>query len=108
MSAEAILVLNAGSSSIKFSLFTAGGGALDAFASGQVEAIHSAPHFVARDAAGELVGERRWGDGASLGHDGALAHLIDWLKATHGAGHRLAAVGHRDDRRACGHRRSRA
>ncbi len=95
MTIDAILVLNAGSSSIKFSLFAAQAGGLDALASGQVEAIYTAPRFVARDAGGRAVGERRWDDGASLGHDGALAHVIGWLKATYGAHHTLAAVGHR-------------
>ena len=48
---DAILVLNAGSSSIKFSLFAHRAAALAAVASGQVEAIYTAPHFVAKDAA---------------------------------------------------------
>ena len=44
---DTILVLNAGSSSIKFSLFADGGADPAALASGQVEAIYNAPHFVA-------------------------------------------------------------
>jgi acetate kinase len=92
---DAILVLNAGSSSIKFSLFAERSAELARIARGQVEAIYTAPHFVAEDAAGQPAGEKRWGAGAKLGHEGALAHIIDWLKATHGGDHRLAAVGHR-------------
>ena len=30
-----------------------------------------------------------------LGHEAALAHIVDWLKTTHGERYRLAAVGHR-------------
>ena len=92
---DAILVLNAGSSSIKFSLFAEWRGQLALAAGGQVEGIYTAPHFVAKDAAGKPAAEKRWEAGATLGHDGALAHIIDWLKAAHGAEHRLAAVGHR-------------
>ena len=92
---DAILVLNAGSSSIKFSLFAEWRGQLAFAAGGQVEGIYTAPHFVAKDAAGKPAAEKRWEAGATLGHDGALAHIIDWLKAAHGAEHRLAAVGHR-------------
>ena len=85
---DAILVLNAGSSSIKFSLF-----AERLVAGGQMEAIHAAPRFVARDAADKPLAEKRWEE--KLGHDGALAHIVDWLKASYGKEHRLAAVGHR-------------
>jgi len=92
---DAIVVLNAGSSSIKFSLFAERGAELTLVARGQVEGIYTAPHFVAKDAAGKPVGEKRWETGTKLGHEGALAHIIDWLKTSHGGDHRLAAVGHR-------------
>jgi acetate kinase len=90
---DTILVLNAGSSSIKFSLFAERG--LQALANGQVEAIYNAPHFIAKDAAGQRLEDKRWDAGHRLGHDGALAHILDWLKSTQGPGQRLAAVGHR-------------
>ena len=73
---DIILVLNAGSSSIKFSLFADGGADPAALASGQVEAIYNAPHFVAKDAGGRILGQRRWDAGQPLGHDGALAHIL--------------------------------
>jgi acetate kinase len=92
---DAILVLNAGSSSIKFSLFAEREADLAQVVRGQVAGIYTEPHFTANDAAGYLAGEKRWPAGATLGHDGALAHIIDWLKAAHGGDHRLAAVGHR-------------
>jgi acetate kinase len=92
---DAILVLNAGSSSIKFSLFADRGAELAPVASGQVESIYTAPRFAAKDAAGKPAGENQWPAGASLGHDGALAYIIDWLKTAHGRDHSLAAVGHR-------------
>ncbi len=92
---DTILVLNAGSSSIKFSLFAERGADLAALAGGQVEAIHDAPHFVAKDACGKTLSERHWDAGQPLGHDGALAHILDWLRDAQAAGQRLAAVGHR-------------
>ena len=92
---DAILVLNAGSSSIKFSLFSQGGPELAPVAGGQVEGIYTAPRFVAKDAAGKPAGEKRWETGVKLGHDGALAHVLDWLKAAHGGEYRLTSVGHR-------------
>jgi acetate kinase len=96
--ADAILVLNAGSSSIKFSLFTpraTPGDELGLVSGGQVGGIYTAPAFVARDAAGKTIGEARWEAASGLGHEGALAHIVDWIRRHHGRDHRLAAVGHR-------------
>jgi acetate kinase len=92
---DAIVVLNAGSSSIKFSLFAERGAELALVAGGQVEGIYTAPHFVAKDAAGKPVADKRWESGTKLGHDNALVHILEWLKVAHGADHQLAAVGHR-------------
>ncbi|MCU0806079.1 MAG: acetate/propionate family kinase [Burkholderiales bacterium] len=91
---NAILVLNAGSSSIKFSLFVARDHELDLDCRGQIEGIYTAPRFSAKDAAGKRLSERSWGEGTKLGHDGALAHLLEFL---HGelAEYRLVGVGHR-------------
>ena len=91
---DAILVLNAGSSSIKFLLFADRDGKLDPVVRGQIEGIHTAPRFTARGADGGMLAEKSWGEGVSLGHDGAVAHLADFLRAQSG-GHELAAVGHR-------------
>ena len=55
---DAILVLNAGSSSIKFSVFLERGAALDLFLGGQLEGLYTAPRFKARDAAGAPAAER--------------------------------------------------
>jgi acetate kinase len=91
---DAILVVNAGSSSIKFSLFLERGEALDLLLGGQIESLYTAPRFKARDAAGAVVGERQWAAGEALGHDGAITHLAGFLRERLGE-HRLAAVGHR-------------
>ena len=85
-------VLNAGSSSIKFSLFEAPG--LEAGVRGQVEGIYTAPRFVAKEPSGRVIAERSWPQGTSLGHEGALWHIVDHLRE-HLSGGRLAGIGHR-------------
>ena len=91
---DAILVLNAGSSSIKFSLFLARTGELELLLRGQLEGLYTAPRFAAKDAAGASLGAREWDKGTRLGHDGAVDHLIGFLRE-HGKAYRLIAVGHR-------------
>ena len=92
---DTILVLNAGSSSIKFSLFAAACVELAVVAQGQIEGLDTSPHFIVQDAAGQTAHEQRWAQGTQLGHDGAVAHIGDWLQETYAAQHQLAAVGHR-------------
>ncbi len=92
--AEAILVLNAGSSSLKFSAF------LDRerpelLLRGQVEELRTHPRFLARDAAGNLAGEQRWEAGTVLGHQRAIEFLFSWGRGGVLGGHRIVAVGHR-------------
>lgn len=91
--AQLILVLNAGSSSIKFSAFEARDD-LPLVMQGKVEEIHTTPRFQAFDARGQAIGRHEWPAGTPLGHDGAVAHLGEFL-LSHGDGHHLRAVGHR-------------
>ena len=91
---DAILVLNAGSSSIKFSLFVDRAGQLELRLRGQLEGLYTAPRFVARDAAGAELGAHKWDAGARLGHDGAIAHLTEFLQSRRDD-NRLIAIGHR-------------
>jgi acetate kinase len=92
--ADAIAVLNAGSSSIKFSLFVLRRQDLELELRGQIEGIYTAPHFVAQDRAGRLQAEKSWGEGTQLGHAGALEYLVAHLRERLG-GDRLIGVGHR-------------
>lgn len=89
-----ILVLNAGSSSVKFAFYVAEGDALRLGFFGFNDALATAPRFSARDANGTLIGEETWPAGARLGHKGAIEHLLAFVE-THTAGAPLAAVGHR-------------
>lgn len=93
--ADAIAVLNAGSSSFKFSLLLVeADGRLSVIVRGQAERLHDAPHFVAKDGAGAVIDEKSWSAGTNLGHDGALHHLQALLRERL-AEHRLVGVGHR-------------
>lgn len=94
MARQAIVVLNAGSSSVKFSVFFKSHGTLELRIRGQIEAIFSAPRFVARDASGNRVSEKSWPDGTQLGHEGALGHLFEFLRGR-ADGVTLIGVGHR-------------
>jgi len=91
---DMILVLNAGSSSIKYSVFVEEGSGLALSLRGQIEGLYTEAHFEARDCRAERLAERRWPQGAAPGHDGAIAFLADFLQEylDH---HRLVAVGHR-------------
>ena len=91
---DAILVLNAGSSSIKFSLFVDRAGQLELRLRGQLEGLYTAPRFVARDAAGAELGAHQWDAGTRLGHDGAIAYLTEFLQSRRDD-NRLIAIGHR-------------
>jgi acetate kinase len=92
--ADAVLTLNAGSSSIKFSLFELGDSDHPKLvAAGEVEGIGSAPHFIARAPAGAVLAEQRWSDPAqSFGP--FLETVIEWAEDHLGA-NTLIAVGHR-------------
>jgi len=96
---EAILVLNAGSSSIKFSLFVLRSEHLEPSVRGQIEGLFTAPRFIAKDGGGKTVSEKSWGEGVTLGHEGALDHLTQFLRgeleglAPIGVGHRVVHGG---------------
>ena len=90
---DAILVLNAGSSSLKLSVFAEGAGELALQMRGQVESLYTVPRFVAQDPSGRVVAQESW-PGRKLGHDGAIEYLNDFLKRQL-AGDRLVGVGHR-------------
>jgi acetate kinase len=95
--ARAIAVLNAGSSSLKFSLFRDHDGELEPLVRGQLEGLFTAPRFVVFDRTGVPAAETTWPEGTHLGHDGAIDHLLRWADAEREklSGVGLAAVGHR-------------
>jgi acetate kinase len=92
--ADAILVLNAGSSSLKFSVFLQGEPP-EPLLRGQLEGLFTQPHFVARDHAGAVVAEKKWAANTMLGHDGAIEFLFTWGRGEALRGNRIVAAGHR-------------
>ena len=91
---NAILVVNAGSSSIKFATYREQADHLALSGRGQIEAIGRSPCFEARDAAGTIVAEKSWPPGECSGHETAFAFLRRWIEG-HLGGDRLVAAGHR-------------
>jgi len=93
---DSILVLNAGSSSIKFSVQTpTGSDAVRTLAVGQIEGIGNHTHFIAKGSDGATLAETRWPDGAGpSNHDAALHVISEWLDGFLGDA-RVLAVGHR-------------
>lgn len=90
----ALLVLNAGSSSLKFSVFT-DEESPRLVLRGQLEELFTRPHFVARAAGGAVLGEKHWDPGTQLGHEGAIDHLLGWGRSGVLGERHVAAVGHR-------------
>jgi len=92
--ADVVAVLNAGSSSLKFSLYRSDDAALALLTRGQAEGLFTSPKFVAKDGGGKVVDEKSWDAGTKLGHEGALEHLVAFIRDRFSE-HRLVAVGHR-------------
>lgn len=91
--AKGILVINAGSSSIKFAGYRDAGTSEPLFlGKGQVEGLGTEPGFSCKDADGKLLDEHRWS--APITHDTALEHIIQWIEAN-ATELRVGAVGHR-------------
>ncbi len=93
--ADAILVINAGSSSVKFTVFHLGAGrALEVGPDGEVDGIGTHPHFTVRDPGGAALVDRDVTAERGDGHRGAMDEIRAWLEEHRGAD-RLVAVGHR-------------
>lgn len=92
---ETILVLNAGSSSIKFQLFV-----LESDDSpvghmrGQIEGIGTRPHMIVKDKRAEVLIDESWASSMALDLPSALERVISWL-ATQLNGALPSAIGHR-------------
>ena len=86
-----ILTLNAGSSSLKFAVFGAGPSAV---VRGHVDDLREAPQFVACDAGGTVLSDRRWPTAGADPFATALDAVLDFIGSHQGAGG-LSAVGHR-------------
>src|SRR5262249_23569464 len=89
------IVLNAGSSSLKFSIYrrpASSAWGLDC--RGQVDGIGTSPKFSAKDGSGNKLDEQRL-DGGVRDAGTALDSLAGWLRSRYGGGARVLGVGHR-------------
>jgi acetate kinase len=91
---ETILVVNAGSSSIKFQLFSiAAGDRLDRLLKGQIEGVGVKPHLIARGLGGETVIDKTWSSAEVKDAPSALEKVVGFLRAH--IGQLPVAIGHR-------------
>lgn len=89
---KALLVLNSGSSSLKFSVFHATD--LGLLVRGQVEGFANSTRFLLRGPAGDVIEDRMLPDGARFVHTQAMSLIFEYLKV-HLEGDRIVGVGHR-------------
>src|SRR5687767_10408701 len=88
------LVLNAGSSSLKFCVFDRPSGeAWGLEARGQIEGIGTSPRLSVKDGSGERMTDEALDASVRNGRD-AIDVLAAWLKSKYG-GARVLGVGHR-------------
>ena len=93
---DAIVVLNAGSSSLKFCVYAIDGEKLNAIVKGQLEGIGTSPRFKAKDQSGKTLPESS--PAATSGkftHADALTFLIQWLFDHYKGEMKVIAAGHR-------------
>lgn len=91
---DALLILNAGSSSLKFSVFR-DTDPPELFLHGQLESLLTQPKFTAHDAAGKLVDEHSWPANSALSHTEAIEYLFAWGRGGRLGELKLSAAGHR-------------
>lgn len=92
---ESILVLNAGSSSLKFSVFAAGE-RLEPMLRGRIAGLPGSPAFRAVDREGRVVAEEPCGQaGVGWGHAAAVDFLLCWCRRENALGRGLVGAGHR-------------
>jgi acetate kinase len=90
-----LIVLNAGSSSLKFQVYDMLDGVEPRLVwKGLFEGLGGTAHFIVNDISGTILDEVSWSPRDGIGHEEALMHLVAWLRQ-HQEGRKLAAIGHR-------------
>jgi acetate kinase len=93
--APVLVVLNAGSSSLKFQIFEAlGDDEPRAIYRGLFEGLGGAARFSVREGNGAVLDEMSFAGAERFGHEEALVHLVSWMRQHQGR-YELSAVGHR-------------
>jgi acetate kinase len=98
---EAIVVFNAGSTSLKFAAYAVdAAGPLALLCVGRIDSMQGDPHFIVKNAAGKPLDAHEWGEDQAIDHKTALHFVITWLEANidrnvMAAGHRVVLGGAR-------------
>ena len=92
---EAIIVFNAGSTSVKFGAYeVAGKGTLTPISHGEVSDMQTDPQFVAKNSADKPLDVHEFGRGHEIDHRTALHFVVTWLEKNI-ASMKVVAAGHR-------------
>ena len=92
---DAILVVNSGSTSVKFAAYAMdAAGSLPVLCGGRIDSMQGDPHFVVKNEAGKPLAAHEWGEGHAIDHKTALHFVITWLEANL-ADMKVVAAGHR-------------
>jgi len=91
---DVVLVINAGSSSLKFCVYNAAADGWRLSTRGQIEGIGTAPRFSARDDVGVRLADEALDKNDVHDAAAALAALASWLRSQYHAA-RVLGVGHR-------------
>jgi acetate kinase len=92
---RAIVVFNAGSTSLKFAAYCIDAGhALSVLCAGRIDGMLGNPHFVVKNAAGKACDAHEWGEGHAIDHRTAMSFIVAWLEANL-ADTNVVAAGHR-------------
>jgi acetate kinase len=90
-----LIVLNAGSSSLKFQVYDMVDGAEPRLVwKGLFEGLGGTAHFIVKDTSGTILDEVSWSPGDGIGHEEALMHLVSWLSQFREE-RKPMAIGHR-------------
>ena len=100
--ARGIIVINSGSTSLKFGVYRPDEGEeLTRVCRGQIDEMQTDPAFVVKSSDGKTLDAHHWGEGNSIDHTEALSFVINWLERSIedlkvvGAGHRIVLGGTR-------------
>ena len=90
-----LIVLNAGSSSLKFQVYDVLDGAEPRLVwKGLYEGLGESAHFLVKDTGGAVLDEMTWSSDDRFGHEEALMHLVSWLSQFREE-RKPVAIGHR-------------
>ena len=92
---NAIIVINSGSTSLKFGAYAVSGADTPPLlCQGEIEGMEDDPRFAVSNASGKQWDTHAWGKDRPIDHKTALQFVITWLEANI-AGLKVAAAGHR-------------